>query len=328
MFDGDRKVYNHDKNENQKTIFLQHFNTKTSVSHPYLVSKRREEENNFTNQFLKNDFGQTKKTNTKKLNFDIAKADLTTKKATSTNPEFEMSEKLNENNSDSDEYEVKYIIINNKNINLGMSTKLQSKIDKTKSLKKNQKNQIIRFQTNKKNTQKRDINFMSENIIELDEQTENQNSYPEKNKNMRLRSYQNKFYINTNSSESSKLTNKSKNKFIVNKEEKQKIRNDSMNTYSDNNTNQNNNIIDNKKMNCQENTKQTKENEIVSNSFKIEGNENSHAIAASSNVQDELRNLPQIFESQNPGITISGIEYTTLLVPKMCVEKLKSILFA
>ena len=117
-----------------------------------------------------------------------------------------------------------------------------------------------------------------------------------------------------------------KNKFIVHQEESDRKSQEIIN---------NSPIINNYQKKFMESTninsyviQKAKESEPYMTNFNIERNLNlNYEPEKIAKEQEELRNFPQIFESQNPSITISGIEYTTLLIPKMCVEKLKTILF-
>ena len=146
MLSGDRKAFSQLKYEMQNTSFFQPASSKNAITHPNFISKKPEEENNLIDQYIKNDIGY-KKNEEKKFNHTKQKADFIVKKQDYNKQDVEIVENLeeNENSPSKDELEVKYIVINNKNINLGMSTKLQSKINKIKGNKKKSKKEKIKF---------------------------------------------------------------------------------------------------------------------------------------------------------------------------------------
>ena len=154
MFEDERKVYNQVNNDKPKTFFLPHINSKYINASTRLVQKNPQDEINYNSQYFQNNIG-IQKIDEKRSTFDYS---LNKKK--DDNKDAEMRENIEENNINKDEPEVKYIIINNKNINLGMSTKLQNIINKNKFIKKNLKKQKIKFKTKQKIKNKNNINFL------------------------------------------------------------------------------------------------------------------------------------------------------------------------
>ena len=326
MFEDERKVYSRVNNEKPKTFFLPHINSKYINDSTRLVQKNPQDETNYNSQYFQNNIG-IQKIDEKRSTFDHS---LNKKK--DDNKDAEMRENIEENNINKDEPEVKYIIINNKNINLGMSTKLQNKINKNKFFKKNLKKQKIKFKTKQKIINQKNINFLNKKIINLDEELENEDEKNDKELELKLNANNlNNTNINTkvsNENKNEQIKNSSiKNRFIVHQNCEKDTKMELGNNSSFNNTYQKK-IIESNNINCFDNIHKPKENEVSNANFNIEKNLNfNYESTKLLREQKELRNFPQIFESQNPSITISGIEYTTLLIPRMCVEKLKTILF-
>ena len=318
MFEDERKVYNQENNENPKNFFLPHINSKHINASSRLIQKNPQDETNYNSQYNQNNIGIMK------IDEKGATSNFTLNNKNYANDDAQIGENIEENNIDKNEPEVKYIIINNKNINLGMSSKLQNIINKNKFIKKNLKKQKIKFKTKQKIKNKNNINFLNKKIINLDEELDNEDEKNDLNLKLKTNNSNNTKINMSNSNQNINERIKSssvKNRFIVHqncgKDKKKELDNNS----SFNNTYQ-------KKIIESINFHKAKENQISNANFNIEKNLNfNYDSTKLLKEQNELRNFPQIFESQNPSITISGIEYTTLLIPKMCVEKLKTILF-
>ena len=317
MLNGDRNFFNQLKVEKQN-------NSKNGLNHSQFISKIPEDENKLIAQYNRNDIRE-KNIGEKTFNYGTSVREINNQEI----KEIEIDGKK----SMVVEPEVKYIVINNENINLGMRTKLPNKINKLKSLKyikKNKRKSGVKFDIKKKNLRKKNINFIYEKIQDSDEEQNNKN-IQDTNLISTLKSNQNA--INTRSQSHTTIeeppkinVNNSKNRFIIHQEAKEKRNFIFKNSKINNDYYQKNKIISTH-MTIQNDFKEKNINNANENEYKVPDNKNSINEKGFSGYQNDVINFPQIFESQNPGILISGIEYTTLLIPKMCVEKFKSILF-
>lgn len=309
---------------NNEKYFLNKYNQKFVLDYPPLIPKKIENNNKIINQFNHNVF-ESKKINEKKIIYDTALTSLKAKDEEENIQEDKIMKKFDDNDLNEKDLEVKYIMINNENIYLGTSKKLQNKINPIKNTKKFKK---IKFKINRK-----EINS-NNNIDSEEKQDEEKISITKQNSALSDKENEKIKNSNNNNEEILSPNNLNKNKFLLSQEEKKNI------FFNNNNINSslNSNYINFTQNNSYNNNYNMKKIDEYSDAMKkdyqnqdIGSNirENNNFIRGNYlyNERNKNYNFPQIFESQNAELIIGGIEYTTLLIPKMCAEKIKSLIF-
>ena len=268
----------------------------------------------------------------------------------------EMPKNTKENNNNEKEEEVKYIIINDDNLNFGMSNQLSKKKIPEKYVKKNIKFFVKKEEqtSNNKNLSNNNLNNYNSNYFINRKRNKNKNnklknfSFIKKNKKLKKKQLKNKEIKidNLNIGNKSQINNniyKNKNQTLNLEQPNHPIYSYSISEYPNQNINTINSPlfnINSTQNNINNISNINYNNKINNNNFNKNYmglredmqnliNYNINNSIKYSNISNDNKNYaftPQIFESQN-SFMIGGVEYTTLLVPKRSLEKIKYELF-